>query len=115
MAGVISEAEKRARIRELNDQLRTTFTGGAVIMSAGVAAIPVEERSAALQALRAFNRFDGDNDPWGEQDFGEVYTDRHRLFFKIDYYDLEMVGASPDPSDPAVTTRILTIMLASEY
>ena len=115
MAGVIGEAEKRARIRELNDQLRTTFTGGVVLLSARVAAMPQAARSRALQALRAFNRFDDDNDPWGEQDFGEVYAGDERLFFKIDYYDGEMVGASPDPSDAEMTTRVLTIMLAAEY
>lgn len=115
MADAIGETEKRARIRELNDGLRTTFTGGVVVCSAGVAAMSPDDRSAALQAVRAFNRFDGDNDPWGEGDFGEVYRGGERLFFKIDYYDHEMVSASPDPSDPTVTTRILTIMLAAEY
>ncbi len=107
------EAEKRARIRELNDALRTTFTGGVVVCSAGFAALPAQERSDALFAVRAFNRFDDKNDSWGEQDFEEVYAGGERLFFKIDYYDREMVGASPDPSDPAVTTRVLTITLAS--
>ena len=115
MAGVIGEAERRARIRELNDQVRTTFTGGVVVLSAGVAAMPPAARSAALQAVRAFNRFDGDNDPWGEQNFGEAYAGDLRLFFKIDYYDRGMVSASIDPADPTVTTRVLTIMLAAEY
>lgn len=114
MAEEIGEAEKRVRIRELNDALRKTFTGGVIVCSAGVAAMPAKARGAALEAVRAFNRFDGDNDPWGEQDFGEVYAGGERLFFKIDYYDREMAAASPDPSDPTVTTRVLTIMLAAE-
>jgi hypothetical protein len=92
MADVVGEAAKRTRIHELNDQLRTTFVGGVVGCSAGVAALPHATRSAALDAVRRFNRFDGDNDPHDEQDFGEVYVGSKRLFFKIDYYDRDMSG-----------------------
>ena len=38
-----------------------------------------------------------------------------RYFFKIDYYDKNTEFGSPDPADPAVTTRVLTIMRADEY
>ena len=41
--------------------------------------------------------------------------DGERVFFKIDYFDRELVTGSPDPADPAQTTRVLTIMLACEY
>ena len=37
------------------------------------------------------------------------------VLFKIDYYDRDLVYHSPDPSDPAVTQRIMAVMLASEY
>ncbi|MFZ2108608.1 MAG: DUF3768 domain-containing protein [Roseiarcus sp.] len=38
-----------------------------------------------------------------------------RCFRKIDYYDRATEMGSPDPADPAATTRVLTIMLADEY
>jgi len=38
-----------------------------------------------------------------------------RIFFKIDYYDLDYAFASPDASDENLTRRVMTIMLAEEY
>ncbi|MEQ8826157.1 MAG: DUF3768 domain-containing protein, partial [Parvibaculum sp.] len=62
-----------------------------------------------------FDDFTPDNDPHGEHDFGSVRIDENAIFWKIDYYDRSMEAGSPDPADPEVTTRVLTIMLADEY
>jgi hypothetical protein len=45
----------------------------------------------------------------------QLEADGHRIFFKIDYYDTALACHSPDPADPAVTQRVITIMLAEEY
>ncbi len=65
--------------------------------------------------MRDFEDFTADNDPYGEHDFGAFQLGGEKLFWKIDYYDLALEMGSPDPADPAVTRRILTIMLAEEY
>jgi hypothetical protein len=65
--------------------------------------------------VRTFDRFDRDNDPHGEHDFGNFDIADQRFFFKVDYYNLEMDGGSEDPADPAKTTRVLTVMKAEEY
>jgi len=103
------------RIRDLNDDFRRTFVGGAVMITAGVDAMPVEQRRALLQKVRTFEAFSEDNDPHGEHDFGAVDEAGVRYFWKIDNYDRAIEFGSPDAADPAVTTRVLTVMLAEEY
>jgi ParB-like chromosome segregation protein Spo0J len=51
----------------------------------------------------------------GEHDFGKVVIDGQDFFWKIDYYDHTLCFGSENPVDPNVTTRVLTIMMASEY
>jgi len=103
------------RIRALNDAFRRTFVGGAVMITAGVEAILLDQRRSLLEKVRAFEAFGEDNDPHGEHDFGAVDEGGVRCFWKIDYYDRAIEMGSPDPADPAVTTRVLTIMRADEY
>lgn len=104
-----------ARIRALNDAFRRTFVGGAVVLTAGVAAMPAVQRRSLLRMVRDFEAFDEDNDPHGEHDLGVVELGDIRCYWKIDYHDREMETLSPDPGDPSVTTRVLTVMLTEEY
>jgi hypothetical protein len=103
------------RIRALNDQLRTTGQGGDVVVTRGIAALDLLTKAAIFAAVQAFDRFTTDNDPYGEHDFGLLEVAGHRIMFKIDYYDSNMTYLSSNPSDPQVTRRVLTILLASEY
>ena len=117
--GADADAPDPARIRALNDALRQTFTGGRIVMttlpSAGVGALPDRMRGALITAVRAFDRFDGDNDPYGEHDFGALTVEGEQVYFKIDYFDRSLRLSSPDPADPTVTVRVLTLMLVNEY
>ena len=48
-------------------------------------------------------------------DFGTVTVQGEKLYWKIDYYDADREYGSDDPSDPAKTHRVLTILFPSEY
>lgn len=108
-------SEKTQKIAELNDLLRQTFWGGKVMLTEGVQQLAETVVSDIFSAVRDFDIFTEDNDPHGEHDFGKLSVHNHKIFWKIDYYDQWMEFASPDPSNPDVTERVLTIMLASEY
>lgn len=102
-------------IRSLNDQLRTSFTGGRVMMTQGVNALADATIAKVMRAVRDFDDFGEDNDPYGTHEFGMLEIDGERVMFKIDAYDQNLEYGSPDPADPSVTTRVMTILLASEY
>jgi hypothetical protein len=106
---------RTARIRALNDELRQKGRGGATVMTSGIAALPDYARTAVMTAVGSFEHFNTANDPHGERDFAVLYVAGVRVMFKIDYYDLALAGHSHDPTNPEVTRRVLTIMLAEEY
>lgn len=106
---------KSDRIRVLNDNFRSTFVGGQLVMTQGVDALPLDTKARVLLAVQSFSNFTKDNDPHREHDFGSFNVEGETYFFKVDYYSLDMESGSEDPADPNVTTRVLTIMRADEY
>ena len=103
------------KITDLNDLMRKTGIGGKLMITAGIAAKGQDFVAKALSAVRSFDSFTPENDPWKEHDFGSIELEGNKIFWKIDCYDKELEYHSPDPAEPAVTTRILTVMLAEEY
>jgi len=105
----------RERIRVLNDQLRRKLEGGRAVMTTGIAALGPEAVQRLVQTIATFDDFCTANDPNGEHDFGVFEFDGTPVMFKIDYFDKDLNFHSPDPADPAVTERVITLMLADEY
>jgi len=102
-------------IRDLNDTFRASFEGGKVLVTQGIQSLGPAATLVILQAVARFKQFTRANDPHGEHDFGGFEYGDLTIFWKIDYYDERLEFGSPDPANPAVTTRVLTVMLASEY
>jgi len=111
----LDQETRKAKIRSLNDTLRKHATGGIYLLSRGVAAQDEFTRIQVLLEIALETSFDEQNDPFNEHDFGKVEYEEIKYFWKIEYYDHDLQFASKDPSNPNITTRVMTIMLAEEY
>src|SRR5438045_7078649 len=89
--GLPMSAEK---IRELNDAFRTTMTGGRVMLTVGVDALPSDTKAMVIRKVATFSDFSAENDPNGEHDFGSFELEGRKLFWKVDYYDSTMTFGS---------------------
>lgn len=103
------------RVRMLNDQLRQHLLGGNAVMTPGIAALGAEAVQRLIRTIATFDDFCTASDPHGEHDFGAFNYEGVEVFFKIDYYDKDLKFHSPNPADPTVTERVITLMLANEY
>ena len=103
------------RIRALNDSVRRDLSTGYAIITPGIAALGGEAVSRILKTVALFDDFHHAADSHQEHDCGVFEADGQQIFFKIDYFDQSMTYRSASPADPAVTQRVITIMLADEY
>ena len=106
------------KIAELNDKLRQNlFNPGKdkVILTHGVSNLPFDEQLRILIKVKLFNNFNAGNDPYQEHDFSRIEHNGTNYFWKIDYYNKTMDAGSDDPSNPDITTRVLTIIRSDEY
>ncbi len=103
------------QIAQLNDNLRKIGTGGTVVVSRGVMHLTGFDAAALAEAIASYDEFDASGDPHGERDLGTLTMFGADLLWKIDYYDPQLEFGSDDPADPAVTKRVLTVMLAGEW
>jgi hypothetical protein len=110
------EAARKAAIRSLNDLARKAMgVASVVVQTAGIQALDPAVQSRIRERVETYRAWTSDNDPWGEHDCGAFAEGDIRVFWKIDYYDRALEYHSPDPANPAVTKRVLTIMRSDEY
>ena len=102
-------------IARLNDEFRSTFEDGPVLMTARVIALPVELRSAAIVGVQGHTVFAQDDDPYEEHDWASFELGGQHFVWTIDCYDETRTYASKNPCDPDITTRVLTLMLAADF
>ena len=103
------------RIRALNDAFRATGpVAGDWMITPSVQALGPIHVLEVVRQVQQFDRFEAGNDPYREHDFGSLEFAGETLFWKIDYYAHDLQHGSDDPAEPAITRRVLTIMLASE-
>ena len=103
------------KIRALNDELRQHLIGGVAVITPGIAALGQAAVERIAKTIAVYDEFCHANDPHGEHDFGSFEAEGRTIYFKIDYFEKSLTHHSPDPADPTVTERVLTIMLAEEY
>ena len=111
-----ADALQNQRVRELNDRFRTQGLGnGSILITAGIQEMGGEAVVEVVEMVRTFSDFTDDNDPWKQHDFGALEHEGQKVFWKIDCYDPSCTQGSENPANEALTHRVLTIMLASEY
>ncbi|MEO0399631.1 MAG: DUF3768 domain-containing protein [Pseudomonadota bacterium] len=89
---------------------------GTVVVTREIASLSYSEQAKIINAVRCFDTFTLENDPWGEHDFGRIeLPGLNPVLWKIDIYDSsKMRFASPAPEDPNASFRVLTIMFADQ-
>jgi hypothetical protein len=97
--------DRRTKIIELNDRLRTTFKGGRVQMTPSVYEMDDRLRGRALSVLARYCKFDLDS----EHDWGTFIFAGYSFEWRIEYRGKDGTGRSPDPADPERTFRVLTL------
>jgi hypothetical protein len=102
-------------IANMNDAFRRSLTGGHVVLTPGIRALPRKTQAAIIEQLRAFEGFDADNDPWGYHNGGRFEHGGRTVLWHIDLDERGYYMNQPDPADPTTHHFVLTILLAEEY
>lgn len=98
-----------------NDDFRKHLSKGTLVLTQGIRSNTSEDIQAIITQVRTFDKFDENNAPYNEHDFGAFDYKGKKIFWKIDNYDRKFLYLSPDVCNPKLTNKVLTIMYAEEY
>ena len=110
-AQIIASQNDHFRKFPINDR----GIAGQMVITRGIAELDEEYQQAIIRRVQDFDEFSEGNDPYGWHDFGSFTFNAQKIFWKIDLYDVNFEMGSPEPENPKLTRRVLTIMLAEEY
>ncbi len=113
------EALRREAIAKQNDAFRKMIlldeSVGRWVVTRAVYAEGPAFVAACILAVRKFEDFTEEMDPYGERSMGRLEPEGKTVWFKIDLYDVDYEGGSDDPSEVTKTRRVLTILFPSDY
>jgi hypothetical protein len=104
---------KLKEIRRLNDNFRTSFRGGRILFTGSVAELPDMVKAAVLGQIASFISFE--SNAHEEHDYGSFEYCNRMVCWKIEYWDLNLVNLSDDPSNPAKTKRLMIVGLREDW
>lgn len=113
--------DQLSRTAALNDRVRQGLDPRARIVITAACAAALTDGDSLQETvgiygdlLMAIDRCNFAPDECVERRRGEVTFRGQQIRFAIDYYDLSIEWGSENPADPAVTTRVMTIMLPED-
>ncbi|MCJ8273039.1 MAG: DUF3768 domain-containing protein [Psychrosphaera sp.] len=112
LAGEVAMAKTAAL---LNDELRVYGVGGNIVLTEAIANLAQQDRLAVIQAVREFDVFGNEFDPYKDRTFGLLTVNGQQIFWKIDYDFTEFLKGETSALDVSQIARVLTVMLADEY
>ncbi len=113
----MTDEEKTAQIRALNDELRLNgrALNGRMVAMGQLGHDGDEKIIRVYRAAAAFDDWPEGDDPYSEHDFGRFEVDGEAYIFKIDYFSLDETHGSEHPEDQHTTIRVMTLMNAEDY
>ncbi len=112
-ASVLSRSTQQAKVAQLNDRFRRRQEGhGDIVVTPGIRDQGSAFVAKALASVQAYDDFPAEHPC---HDFGIVSVDAIRIGFKIDAYDRDVIFGSPNPADPMVTHRVMTVFTPLEW